>query len=290
MKNDIKSKVLAQIIFDGELDISQEEYSELVNKAREELETDNVAVRDWDRFVVIGDLHGDLEAAEIPVEYALKKGLPMVFLGDYVDRGDKQLETFAFILSLKLEMGEDVVLIRGNHESVRLNRSYGFLTSLMGEYSEDIYDDITSLYEKMPIASVVNSDYYFAHGGLAEDAATIEEINALEPMEETYNEILWNDPSEDTDTFAPNYLRGGYKLFGKKAFEDFISENGLSMVIRAHKCYEKGYHFFFDERLLSIFSVPNYCDNQYGKYAVIDGDEIELKDIQGEPEDAVPSF
>jgi len=290
MKSDVKSKVLAQIIWDEELDISEEEYKELVVKAKEEVEPDNVAIRDWERYVVIGDVHGDLEATEIPVEYALKKGLPMIFLGDYVDRGDKQLETLAFVLSLKLEKGDDVVLLRGNHETISLNRSYGFVTSLLERYSEDLYTEITELYEKMPVSAVIAQDSFFVHGGIPEGVVDIEEIQGLDASDEAYSEMLWNDPSEDADLFAPNHLRGGHHIFGKEAVDKFLSENELSMIFRAHQCFAKGYNFFFDERLLSIFSVPNYCENRLGKFAVVDGDEIELRDIQHDHEDSIPAF
>ncbi|MGM0509747.1 MAG: metallophosphoesterase [Thermoplasmatota archaeon] len=290
MKSDVKSKVLAQIIWDEELDISEEEYKELVVKAKEEVEPDNVAVRDWGRYVVIGDIHGDLEAAEVPIEYALKKGLPMIFLGDYVDRGDKQLETLAFVLSLKLEKRDDVVLLRGNHETISLNRSYGFVNSLLERYSEDLYTEITELYDKMPISAVIDQDSFFVHGGIPEGKVDIEEVQRLEPSDKAYSEMLWNDPSEDTELFAPNHLRGGHHIFGKEAVDRFLSENELSMIFRAHQCFAKGYNFFFDERLLSIFSVPNYCENRLGKFAVVDGDEIELRDIQYDQNDSIPSF
>ncbi|KRY95163.1 Serine/threonine-protein phosphatase PP1-gamma catalytic subunit, partial [Trichinella zimbabwensis] len=44
-----------------------------------------------------------------------------LFLGDYVDRGD------------------NIYLLRGNHETLAVNRGYGFLEEVRHRYSRELY-------------------------------------------------------------------------------------------------------------------------------------------------------
>lgn len=81
---------------------------------KESLKFDNY-IEDFNRFnkiQVIGDVHGDLGALK-KVFKDHKKGTAYVFVGDYLDRGNKNQEVLDFVNELK---GNNIFLLRGNHE------------------------------------------------------------------------------------------------------------------------------------------------------------------------------
>ena len=78
------------------------------------------------RTIVIGDVHGCynelkemIETLEAGGEY--KKGIDkLVFLGDYIDRGDNSRLVIDFIRKLQ-EENDNVIALMGNHEDMLLN-------------------------------------------------------------------------------------------------------------------------------------------------------------------------
>lgn len=270
--------VVDRILDEGIRSVSEDEYFDFVERAEQSLEDSNLVERDWREFLVVGDTHGELDAARRPAERAVARDIPIIYLGDYVDRGTKQLENLAFVLSLKIERPEKVVLLRGNHETERMNRGYGFYEVVKRSYSERLYKEIISLYPRLPVAAVIGKEYYAAHGGISSVIEDYMEINDLKTSDEGYREIFWNDPSEDIEDFQTNIRRGGYHLYGRKAVENFLTENDLSMIIRAHEVYQTGYMYYFDGKLLSIFSVSNYRRGNKGKFVHVKGEHIDLID------------
>lgn len=265
-----------KILTEGIHSVSEVEYSDFIGRAKDSLEGVNLIEKDWQEFLVVGDTHGDLEAARKPVERSTAEALPIIYLGDYVDRGKKQLETLAYVLSLKMRRPEEVVLLRGNHETQRMNRSYGFYRVANARYSSRLFEEITSLYRELPVASVIGREYYLAHGGIPSGVSDYTQINELETGSENYREIFWNDPSEEINGFEPNFKRGAYHLYGQKAVESFLKNSDLRMMIRAHEVQQPGYRYYFDRKLLSLFSVSDYRGGNQGKYAHVKGKDIDL--------------
>lgn len=77
---------------------------------------------------VVGDIHSDdlslkavLEKTHFYEKVYFDEPFRLVFLGDYVDRGNAHLKTMERILLLKILFPEQIFLLRGNHDGGKLN-------------------------------------------------------------------------------------------------------------------------------------------------------------------------
>ena len=59
-----------------------------------------------------------------------------------------------------------------------------------------------------------------------------------------------------------------YPPFSAHVWQAFLDTNGLSMVVRSHEVKDEGYLVEHDERLVTVFSAPNYCDQMGNKGAI----------------------
>mmetsp|Transcript_25425 Transcript_25425/g.70121 ORF Transcript_25425/g.70121 Transcript_25425/m.70121 type:complete len:507 (-) Transcript_25425:638-2158(-) len=67
---------------------------------------------------IIGDLHGCWADLIIALSRAvdMSPDAPVLFLGDYIDKGAEEMQVLLLILALKVTFPKHIVLLRGNHE------------------------------------------------------------------------------------------------------------------------------------------------------------------------------
>jgi len=214
-------------------------------------------------YLIMGDTHGDLDTSLSAIRYAERNNLGLIFLGDYVDRGLRQLENIITLLEHKLSWGRRLIMLRGNHESRMMNRWYGFFSVVAAAYGPDFYQEFARLFSQMPYAALIGGRVLCVHGGVPDNMNSVYEIRdlpkgELDPEDPRALQLVWNDPCEDVDEFAPSWRGGGAMLFGRLAFERFMARNGLELMIRGHEPQDKGYGYLFNNRLLTVFSCRYY--------------------------------
>lgn len=107
------------------------------------------------------------------------------------------------------------------------------------------------------------------HGGLfSKDGVTLDDIGKIDrnkepPEDGEMCEILWSDPAM-TPGRGPSQ-RGIGVAFGPDVTEKFLSDNNLKLIVRSHEVKENGYEVTHDDKLITVFSAPNYCDSMGNK-------------------------
>ncbi|MFX0047161.1 MAG: metallophosphoesterase [Candidatus Hermodarchaeota archaeon] len=223
---------------------------------------------------VIGDIHGNLDTLMRLIEIIGKENPELViFLGDIVDRGIKQLECLILILALKIRYPNKYYLLRGNHETLEMNQNYGFFQDFISKFNDQKkFDEILALYNTLPFCALINKSILCLHGGIPEDIAILKKISGLKlkdnvllfkSIAKSLMQIMWNDPKSELKGFSESFRGPGIKFFGEDVFDGFMKEYGLNYLIRSHEIFPEGFKWFFKKRLLSIFSSANYR----GKFA-----------------------
>lgn len=208
---------------------------------------------------VVGDVHGHfydvLNMLSLMEDPSDKQYL---FLGDYVDRGYNSVELILLLLTYKRLYGDNVYLLRGNHESRILSSVYGFKEECVRKYDLIVYWRMCEMFQLLPVAAVVGNKYFCVHGGLMPDMS-IDFIMKHDRVKEIgdLNDLLWSDPGE-TIGFHKNPRGAGY-LFGEDVLQRFLDDNNLSCVVRSHQLVSDGYKSYFNGRLYTVWGAPNYC-------------------------------
>lgn len=216
-------------------------------------------------LIVVGDLHGDLES----LVYVLKEskfkeraegGARVIFLGDYVDRGEASPQTLHAILNLKVDFPGEVVLLRGNHEgpkglqAVPHDLPY-LLKAEYGGVGEEIYREAEELFDSLPHAALVEGALLLLHGGPPTNLSSMEELALARetyPTTSFLEEILWNDPVEGLGAYPSP--RGAGKLFGEDVTDNALKISGAKALVRGHEPREEGFGVNHHGKVLTLFS------------------------------------
>ncbi|EAY23494.1 serine/threonine protein phosphatase, putative [Trichomonas vaginalis G3] len=216
-------------------------------------------------ITLCGDIHGQFYDL---LELFSVGGHPpeqnFLFLGDYVDRGFYSTETFFLLLALKVRYPTKMFLIRGNHESEQVTMDYGFKEECKRKYTDEtIYNLCLEAFNALPLAAVIDGDVFCVHGGLSKDLKTVDQLNDIDrnmepPEYGLFSDILWSDPDEKINGFEESQRGAGY-LFGGDVTAEFLKNNNLKFMCRAHQVAQDGYYKWFNGLCYTVWSAPNYC-------------------------------
>ncbi|NXL38925.1 PP2BC phosphatase, partial [Glaucidium brasilianum] len=232
-------------------------------------------------ITVCGDIHGQFfDLMKLFEVGGSPNNTRYLFLGDYVDRGYFSIECVLYLWSLKINHPKTLFLLRGNHECRHLTEYFTFKQEC--KYQRCKEDVNTSMCFDQGWVLI----FVPAKSGISSGAVKtchpfflyrFKEPPAFGPM----CDLLWSDPSEDygsektLEHFAHNTVRGCSYFYSYPAVCEFLQNNSLLSVIRAHEAQDAGYRMYRKSQttgfpsLITIFSAPNYLDVYNNKAAVL---------------------
>ncbi|WNY28609.1 hypothetical protein MmiEs2_08050 [Methanimicrococcus stummii] len=225
---------------------------------------------DFKKTLIATDIHGDLNALEFILKFAEEKEVDSyIFLGDYIDKGSESVAVLNTLLELKLKDPKKTILLRGNHETRGLSAWLEFGEDLV--YHPELLDAANEFFEKMPIAAVLNNQIFCIHGCIAgSEDETPTDISKAEPK--CY---IWNDPGAE-DGLTPSPRGNSIHRVGPNLISDYLKRNDLKLIIRGHTSHTEGVKYWFDGKLVSLYSGI-HLDGLQVKAAVAIAKEDEIK-------------
>ena len=196
---------------------------------------------------------------------------------DYVDRGKQGIESICLLLAYKIKYPKNFFILRGNHETESINRIYGFYDECKRRFSGGrVWKLFCECFQCLPICALIEGRILCMHGGLSPELSSIDMIKSIRRPTEVPDkgllcDLLWSDPDRDLPSGWGINDRGVSFTFAEDVVHDFVEQNDIDLVCRAHQVMEDGYEFFADRNLVTIFSAPNYCgefDNAGGMMSV----------------------
>lgn len=137
---------------------------------------------------VMGDIHGNINDL-LTFEQQLWPMAPaaqtanVLFLGDYVDRGEFGIEVVCYLFAMKLLAPTRFFLLRGNHEIRQIQRNFTFEKECIDKYGKvaglAIFEKFNSAFDFLPFSATIDESIFCAHGGIPFSVQTIDGLNQL---------------------------------------------------------------------------------------------------------------
>ncbi|KAM7303533.1 serine/threonine-protein phosphatase 2B catalytic subunit 2 isoform X4, partial [Ixodes scapularis] len=185
--------------------------------------------------------------------------------------GEKVTEMLVNVLNI---CSDDELMTEGDDT---FEEYFTFKTECKIKYSERVYDACMEAFDCLPLAALMNQQFLCVHGGLSPEIHNLDDIKKLDRFKEPpafgpMCDLLWSDPLEDfgneknAEHFSHNSVRGCSYFYSYAACCEFLQQNNLLSIIRAHEAQDAGYRMYRKSQttgfpsLITIFSAPNYLD------------------------------
>ncbi|KRX20371.1 S-adenosylmethionine mitochondrial carrier protein [Trichinella nelsoni] len=217
-------------------------------------------------LIIVGDLRGNFHTL---LHIFFKFG------NIYGDLSHFNLRTVALISLLKIFHCDTIFLLRGNFES-----SVSIYLPGVSKEADDDDDDaynfsalfslhLQEMFHHLPLAAVIMSRIFCVHSGISPMLVDFDQIRSLQrplnvPKIGLIVDLLNAEPKSSIQGYVFNENSKSNinnLIFGENVVEQFCNDFAIDLIIRGHENIEKGYAYFAEEKMLSIFSCLNYEDN-----------------------------
>jgi len=234
--------------------MTREETRELLDEAEKSFASEPKLIElESGKAIFVGDTHGDLEATERIINRYLKTRNKLVFLGDYVDRGQASLENINLLLEQKIKHPRSVYMLMGNHEGYAMGNFHpaDFWEALDTELRQR-YGEVLS---RLPLAVSTTNGIIALHGALP-DVSRLEDICRIKSGSAEWHQITWGDWQERAGKSLGIDPYTGRPQFGRGWFTEIMSRLGKNVLIRSHQ--PEAPPTMYGRRCLTIFTSSAY--------------------------------
>ncbi|KAG6690604.1 hypothetical protein I3842_10G023900 [Carya illinoinensis] len=151
----------------------------------------------------------------------------------------------------------------------------------------NVWKFFTDLFDYFPLTALVESEIFCLHGGLSPSIETLDSVRNFDRVQEVPHEgpmcdLLWSDP-DDRCGWGISPRGAGY-TFGQDISEQFNNTNSLKLIARAHQLVMDGFNWAHEQKVVTIFSAPNYCYRCGNMASILEVDDCKSHTfIQFEP-------
>lgn len=145
-------------LFKGEI-LAENEAKEICKQASEIFSKEKNIVEVNTPITICGDIHGQF--SDLLELFKIGGYIPdtsYLFLGDYVDRGFKSVETISLLFCYKIRYPRRLFLTRGNHECRKVTQVYGFYDECNKKYGSTlVWKAFTDVFDVLPLSGMIDS-------------------------------------------------------------------------------------------------------------------------------------
>src|SRR5690349_1934032 len=244
-------------------------------------------------LVIISDLHGDLQTLQHILEkidyekFLSNQNNKLIFLGDYVDRGNHSIGVLYTVFYLKWKYPNSVILMRGNHEA---HMEFPFsshdlplkIIEYFGdEYGKTIHDKISVLFQSLYLVTIIQNKLLLVHGGLPTEIECgnfkkiMKTISSDNINKKTCEEFLWNDPRTIQNGCSWEKSRRVYgRHFGVNITKKWLTMSGTEAIVRGHEpCHV--FKIDHDDWVLTLFSCKEAYPNFDAGYLFLTRNQLQ---------------
>ncbi len=191
------------------------------------------------RFIIAGDIHGDLNSFSAIKKLFIPDKDILIFLGDYADRGANSIEVVEGVQELLNNYPECIIPLKGNHEEFTPDGKPTFSPCTLIREAEikrgdwrAYFDKLkTDFLEKLYLSAIIPGYTLFVHGGISSFINSQDDL--INPNDLVKESILWSDPHESKGEYLNP--RGAGALFGIDISEIVSKRLNFKFIIRSHE-------------------------------------------------------
>ena len=191
------------------------------------------------KVIVVGDVHGDLNQLMIPLIRFLKspdKYRKLVFLGDYIDRGESNAYIYIIITFIRslAKYSNQIVFLRGNHECYPTairdyyndnwktnNWDKRFIESFVYNSIHDVEFDIVNYDQELNVV--------FSHSPLSRPLVEVLKMNETKTDDNANVDNTFTDDSENAKMEYKN-IHGHIHRMSSDSVVDKFANNERKMI------------------------------------------------------------